>query len=99
MVAKELLLFSLFCGVGVTSDVLEERRQRSQCRKQTVFCPCKDRRGMPGHVLVVTCSDQNDSNILLCQGKALYSEECGKGELVYVSVQFKLYVKITVLLF
>ena len=82
MVAKELLLFFLFCGAGFTSAILEEREQSSQCRKQTVFCPCKDRRGMTGHILVVTCSDQNDPNNPLCQGETLISEDCGKGELL-----------------
>ena len=47
---------------------------------------------MSGHVLVVTCSHQNDPK--RCPGKAFYSEECGKGELVAISEQFKVYVKI-----
>ena len=86
MIVKELLLLLLFCGAGFTSTVLEEWEQRLQCRKQTVFCPCKDSRGITGHVLVETCSDLNDPNNPLCQGKALFSEECGKGELVDISL-------------
>ena len=98
MLAKELLLLFVFCGVEFTSALSEQREQRSQCRHQTVFCPCKDRRGVSGHVLVVTCSDQNDPKLYVCPGKAFYLEECGKGELVAISVQFKFYVKITELL-
>ncbi|XP_066016338.1 uncharacterized protein [Pocillopora verrucosa] len=78
MIAKELLLLFVFCGVEFTSAVSEQWEQRSQCRNQTVVCPCKDRRGVSGHVLVVTCSDQNDPKIQVCGGKALYSGECGK---------------------
>ena len=88
------------CGKGwpvaiseeFTSALSEQREQRSQCPHKTVFCPCKDRRGVSGHVLVVTCRHQNDPK--RCSGKAFYSEECGKGELVAISEQFKVYVKI-----
>ena len=96
MLAKELLLLFVLCGVEFTSALSEQREQRSQCRNQTVFCPCKDRRGVSGHVLVVTCSHQNDPK--RCPGKAFYLEECGKGELAAISEQFKFYVKITELL-
>ena len=92
MIAKELLLLFVFCGVEFTSAVSEQWEQRSQCRNQTVVCPCKDRRGVSGHVLVVTCSDQNGPKIPVCGGKALYSEECRKGEFVAISVQFKFYI-------
>ncbi|XP_066016231.1 uncharacterized protein [Pocillopora verrucosa] len=78
MLAKELLLLFVFCGVEFTSALSEQREQRSQCRNQTVFCPCTDRRGVSGHVLVVTCSDQNDPKLSVCPGKAFYLEECGK---------------------
>ena len=47
---------------------------------------------MSGHVRVVTCSHQNDPK--RCSGNAIYLEECGKGELVAISEQFKVYVKI-----
>ena len=86
MFAKELLLFFLFCGVEFTSALSEQREQRSQCRRQTVFCPCKDRRGVSDHVRVVTCSHQNDPK--RCPGKAFYSEECGKGGPVALSEEF-----------
>ena len=92
MLAKELLLLFVLCGVEFTSALSEQREQRSQCRNQTVFCPCTDRRGVSGHVLVVTCSDQNDPKIPVCGGKDLYSEECGKGEFVAISVLFKFYI-------
>ena len=83
MFAKELLLFFLFCGVEFTSALSEQREQRSQCRHQTVVCPCKDMRGVSGHVPVVTCSHQNDPK--RCPGEAFYSEECGKGGPVVIS--------------
>lgn len=79
MFARELLLVCVLCGVGFTSTVLEEREQRSECRPHRVLCPCKDKHGVSGHVLVRTCSDHKDLKIAVCRGKA-YAEECGKGE-------------------
>ncbi|XP_027049274.1 uncharacterized protein LOC113676771 isoform X5 [Pocillopora damicornis] len=78
MIAKEVLLLFVFCGVEFTSATSEQWEKRTQCRNQKVICPCKDRRGVGGHVLVVTCNDQKDPKIPVCRGKALYSEECGK---------------------
>ena len=86
MFAKELLLFFLFCGVEFTSALSEQREQRSQCRRKTAFCPCKDRRGVSDHVRVVMCRHQNDPK--RCPGKAFDSEECGKGGPVAISEEF-----------
>ena len=86
MFAKELLLFFLFCGVEFTSALSEQREQRSQCRRQTGLCPCKDRRGVSDHVRVVTCSHQNDPK--RCPGEDSLMEECGKGWPVAISEEF-----------